>query len=256
MFRYIRVASLVLVLAVVSMSLTACDSNKTQSTSTADETVLKYHDEALRAFVNDPEEGLRLATKAQLIAMYDVARVADTTAHQAWPIVQQNLQSIYTWATFHPNVYRQIVNDVIEWALKQSPPEYRPDWMINHGMVAMNAAMGGNTDPSPYFDEHDPQTDWQITINGLKQMYNNDELWANLHKDLEPQRALSMLKERNKLIIDRYSELLIDAELARVQGGLNRLLQEFENSKDNIGDRMYTYITQTDEFLREFMINR
>ena len=154
-------------------------------------TAFDYYEKAVEAFPKDKKEAVALAVRAHLCAMYDMDRVADQSAHQAWLVLRQNLGPIYQWGSSHPKIYQDILRDTIKWAKASPPPSYSPDWMINHGMGAIISSLSGKT-ADTINPQHKPEMDWNKEIGYLEELLNGLESGRAGQR----QKAAGILKER------------------------------------------------------------
>ena len=216
-------------------------------------TPVDYYEKALKSFPDDQKEATVLATKARLYAMYDIARVADTSAHEAWSVLKQNLEPIYQWALYHPKAYQEILQDTIKWAKSAPPPDYRPDWMINHGMVAMQSAMQGKEAPDPFVPNDDQQADWNKAIDSIQKFLDDRNTWVKFEHDIEPANAYNALKERIENRIERNSTYLSSENLKKLKNVLNQILESYNTRTGTVEDRMMSVMDEVDKFIASHM---
>ena len=96
---------------------------------------------AVEVFGRDREGGLRLMLAGHFLARFDMERVADRTAHQAWAVLEMefNLDKFTNYGMEHPETFQRAIGDVLEWSQKRQPSLYYPSWMIQHGMGAFKS---------------------------------------------------------------------------------------------------------------------
>lgn len=111
------------------------------------------------------ENKLDLAEKAfhlsGVYAKYDMMRVSDQTAHQAYSIllsnmIQQMQNSNYDAFSelikrlktrITPEGAKQLTAELCVWTKRLTPPQNRPTYMINHGMGAFTGKTSFVSDP-------------------------------------------------------------------------------------------------------------
>ncbi len=119
---------------------------------------------AVEIFRAQPKASYQLVLAATLRASYDMQRVADPTAHQAWKYVssQRLVTQIIFWGSLSPKVGRTDSEEVLAWSRKSGPPTYHPSWMIQHGMAVMQAAMAAQATMRPMRSCTSYSTTWPV----------------------------------------------------------------------------------------------
>ena len=143
---------------------------------------------AVEIFRAQPKAAYQLVLAATLRASYDMQRVADPTAHQAWKYVssQRLVTQIIFWGSLSPKVGRADSEEVLAWSRKSGPPTYHPSWMVQHGMAVMQAAMERKDPPAPLVAGFDAAKAWEKTAGRMSAMVTNDAYWERRQAQSTP----------------------------------------------------------------------
>ncbi|NBN95469.1 MAG: hypothetical protein EBV31_07620 [Verrucomicrobia bacterium] len=157
-------------------------------------------DLALRAnelFRTQPKFAYQLMLVATMRATFDMERVTDLTAHQAWSYVagQPALNRILSWGRLSPQVSRTESDEVLQWAAKAGPPTYHPAWMIQHGMAVMKAGLDGTAPPAPLKAGFAPGEAWQVVLAKMTTMIANPAYWEKRRAAATPEGLRTRLEE-------------------------------------------------------------
>jgi len=152
-------------------------------------------------------------------------------------------------------IYQEILHDIIQWAKNSSPPQYHPDWMINHGLGILVAAMKGEAAPDPYNSGHVPQRDWEEAIRFLEEFVNDEEIWKKFEADVKPENAANTLEKRNEQIIQQYSQYLDSEKAEKLRDNLDKITDLYYTESGTVAERMITVTDEIEKFLMGFSFN-
>jgi hypothetical protein len=199
-------------------------------------------------FLTDREAALKLATAAQVLAFFDMSRVADETAHEAWPalVEKHRLGTLMSWGMYHPDAYQNAIRETSEWAASIPAPSYFPAWMIQHGMGAFAGAQKGQ-ELVPGFGGAE---NWKSQAIKLAAFGTDETIWAKARSALLPAGAketVDQLIERAKVSLPASSEL----EKGRHAKDLAEFGQRLDVSKGETGEQLFEISEAINQYARD-----
>jgi hypothetical protein len=199
---------------------------------------LVYYQRAYEAYPTEPLVALENAVKAQILALFDIARVADTASHRAWLEYKENMVPIFKWGIYHPQDYRRYLLQAVEWGKAVKPPDYRPDWMIFYGKGRL-LVQDEEIDFNPYHEDLDVQKAWEQTIATLEAFANDKLTWDKLNEAVQPENALKTLKSTANMLMMEYGRHLAEEDLKQIKILIDGMLEKFDTMEEPIPDRMF-----------------
>ncbi|MCD4781754.1 MAG: hypothetical protein K8S27_14590 [Candidatus Omnitrophica bacterium] len=199
---------------------------------------LLYYERAYTAYPSDPQTALENAVKAQMLALYDIARVADASSHRAWIEYKENMVPIFKWGIYHPQEYQKDLKRAVKWGKAAKPPDYRPDWMIFYGKGRL-LVQDEEIDFNPYREDLDSKKAWARTIATLEAFANDELTWDKLNEAVKPENAFKTLKSSANMLVREYGRHLAREDLDQIKSIIDGMLENFHTMKEPIPDRMF-----------------
>ena len=198
-------------------------------------------------FENDPVKALKLITQMELYSRYDMTRVRDTSAHEAFYALRHklNLNRVIKWGTRHPAEYRRVVRWAVAWAEKAPPPSYKPIWMVKHGLEYKGSE---SKIEESLVAEHVPEKAWNAEILELKKFHASSN-WRRLEEEVKEENVKNTLVSIFDRSIRPYIQTKSGEQLSQIERDLQNIIARYDSLEGEPGDRIYHIEYMIEQYL-------
>jgi len=213
-------------------------------------------DLALRAvplFKSDRSAAHRILLAAQALARFDIARVSDPSAHDAYGVLFESggIKDILLWGRFKPDMQRADLLAVADWAKRTAPPSYAPRWMVQHGIAVLQSAVAGGEPGSGLAPDFDAAGAWRKGYEKLYAFIEDEAKWKKMREDATPDALAKQLENLRTTACEALKKQ--DPEQSeKFEGDLKKLFASVDPNSDEFGFQFLSAKYALERYVKQF----
>lgn len=208
---------------------------------------------AVALFQSDRASAHRLVLAAQLLAKFDIARVSDLSAHQAYGALFETgvLKDIAYWGTFKPEMQKEDLFAVADWAKRTGPPSYPPRWMIQHGTAVLQSAIAGTDPGSGLIADFDAGRAWREGYEKLYAFVGDEANWEERRRNATPEAITKWIEFLFREASEGFKKQYPD-DVERLKADLRKMFASVDPKSEEAGIQILSAKTALERYMKQF----
>jgi len=208
---------------------------------------------AVALFQSDRASAHRIVLAAQLLAKFDIARVSDPSAHQAYGALFETggLKDIADWGTFKPEMQKADLFAVADWAKRTGPPGYAPRWMVQHGSAVLQSAIAGTDPGSGLIADFDAGGAWREGYEKLYAFLGDEANWEERRRNVSPEAIAKWIEFICKTASEGFKKQYPE-DVETFEADLKKMFASVDPKSEEAGIQMLSAKNALERYIKQF----